>query len=214
MPTDKEALQLLLAGGADGQRLVAGITGVLSPFFDAAHEGYQLSPAAGLDARRVASAIAQATGREVLKVVFIDRLHPARNFRRRRLFRLVEDIVDDRVREDHLNEDLGQVLHASLGPTAAFCVGPERLNEAAAGLLAHLWPELRSRLRFDSRVLGAAARNGLWTGLLYLLGFFLIGNQDRLKRLLPLIKLLPRAVPIGTSLKEPGTWYVLVAGSP
>ncbi len=211
MPTDMEVLQRLLAGDAEGQRLVAGINGILSPFFAAAREDYRLSPASELKARRVISAIAQATGRHVGQVIFIDRLHPARNRRRRSLFQLVPDRLDDRVREDHLDEDLGQVLHASLGDTVGFCVERDRLNAAASALLASLWPDLRRRLRFDDRVSGAAARNGLWVSLLYLIGFFLIGNEPRLKRLLPLVKLLPRAIPLGTSVRDPDTWYVLVA---
>jgi len=212
MPTDKEALQQLLAGDAEGPRLVAGITRILSPFFAAAQEGYRLSPASGLNVRGVMSAIAQATGRQVGQVIFVDRLYPARNRRRRTLFRLAEDRTDGRVREDHLDEDLGQVLHASLGKTVCFCVEQEQLNAAGSALLAHLWPDLRRSLPPGSRVMRAAARDGLWISLLYLLSFFLIGNEARLKRLLPLIKLLPQAVPLGTSARDPDTWYVLVSG--
>ncbi len=212
MPTDQEALQRLLAGDAADSRLVLGINGILSPFFAAAREGYGLRPADGLNARRVGNAIAKATGRPVRQVIFIDRLHPARNKKRRRLFSLLPDWPDDLVREDHLDEDLGQVLHTSLGKTAEFCVGSALLNAAGSALLAGLWSGLRPRLSFDGKVLTAAARNGLWVSLLYLLGFFMIGNEARMKRLLPLIKLLPLAVPVGTSGKEPDTWYVLVAG--
>jgi len=212
MPTDKEALQRLLAGGVEGHRLVFGINGVLTPFFIASEEGYRLNRAAELHARDVMAAITKATGRDVRQVVFIDRLYPARNKRRRTSFYPTEEPVDYGVREDHLDQDLGQVLHDRLGQTVEFCVGPEQLQSAGSALLSCLWPGLRRQLRFDGAVLDAAARNGLWVSLLYLLGFFLIGSESRLRRLLPLIKLLPRAIPVGTSAKEPDTWYVLVSG--
>lgn len=51
----------------------------------------------------------------------------------------------------------------------------------------------------------------LWTSLCYLLDFTLGDDQMQIDRITPLIRILPRAMPLCEMADEPGTWLVLVA---
>ena len=47
--------------------------------------------------------------------------------------------------------------------------------------------------------------------LLFFLNSFLNGDREELERMKPLVKLLPKAIPLGEKRDEPGPWVVLVA---
>lgn len=59
--------------------------------------------------------------------------------------------------------------------------------------------------------LGDSLGNSLWDSLFYYLGFVIAGKAEQVKELTPLIRLLPRAIPLGQKRDEPGVWFVLVA---
>ena len=95
---------------------------------------------------------------------------------------------------------------------------PERMSQEAYvtslgdSLWASLWASIRASLgdRFwDS--LGDRFRDSLGDSLFYYLGFTIIGDRKMVKRLTPLIRLLPRAIPIGEKKGEPGVWFAHVA---
>ena len=54
-------------------------------------------------------------------------------------------------------------------------------------------------------------RGSLWASLFYFLGFTIAGKAEETKQLEPLVRLLPRCIPLGEKKDEPGVWLVVCA---
>jgi hypothetical protein len=90
--------------------------------------------------------------------------------------------------EDNLAGKLGDIIRISI------------LNSIGD----NLGDSLRDSLMYHSG-------NTLWNVLCYFLGYAICDDEEKVEKLRPLIRLLPKANPLGEKKDEPGTWIVLVA---
>lgn len=182
----------------------------LEPFFSAAEEGrYPLSPVDQTDHGAIASAIAQAVGQpaETIRPISVGALAalPGRGSRA------------DVLRASGANLRRGVWLALVLGRSGALraSLGDDRrlaLGDAVGSSFG--W---RLRAAFDAtfvRVLGddfaLHAWNSVEETLVYHLGCAIVGDDAGAASLLPLIAVLPAAVPLCPASDDPRAWIVLV----
>ena len=192
MSVDREQLNsFLLENGKDRSMIEAAIK-LMEPVFVIAERGQW--PSAEFKDEDVSHAIAQATGKEVKKVVFVSKHQPFPK----------PEWMTQMVCRTSLRNGGGQSLGASLTTSL--------WNSLGQILLDTLGTSLRDGLRDGLRdSLGASLREILWTSLFFYLGFTLAGDREKAGQLTPLIELFPYGSPLGEKKDEPGTWLVLCA---
>lgn len=183
--TNPEALKRFLLDNAKDKTLVLGAFKELQPFFAKAETGvYDLFPASELVASEMAQAISLAIGKKVEKVIFVSEAHPFPK----------PEWMSQGAYENSLGDSLGG---GSLGDSLG-----------GGNLESSLWRSLRDNFWGSLR---DSLGSSLWRSLFYFTGFALAGKKEEVARLTPLVKLLPKAIPLGEKKDEPGVWLVLVA---
>jgi hypothetical protein len=216
MPTNFEALRQMMYfedAGAEEQRLATGVAAAIELLSAASRFPIPCPPGA-IDERHIINAVEVATGRLVRKVMYVEALQPhrARAPRPRRSWSKPPPLPAKAAADEHdINFSLAEALRSNLAQPFSFCLDNTQIRSVGTALWKGLWADMRPRLlTAHSRIVSALVRDSLWVTLLYLIGFAHGRNRKRVRQLLPLIDLLPWAVPLGESAKEPGTWYVLV----
>lgn len=108
-----------------------------------------------------------------------------------------------------------------LTPTGSWRLGmslgqlPPSLRQPGLGLRADWWAELamlmgRDLFRALQPAVGADLAPLLADLLLQYVANVVAGHEDSLEAFDPLLRLLPRALPLGSPAKDPATWLVLV----
>ncbi len=178
---------------------------------------YDLSTAAQADLKEIAGAIAAVTGQPVKKIILVSAaspdpaLTPGRGgFDAQTLWRGIGATLWDNLHSKHK-----LTLWDGFGSDSR--KGHEIGNELWLRLEALIGRDIQAvfaasaikgRLGYE---LSEACQKHLWYSLFYFVGFCLNGAVERIQRLAGLMKLLPRAIPLGEKRDEPGTWYVVVA---
>ena len=191
MPVDRVALEAFLLKHAKGPAAVRSAMEEMEPFFLIAERGkYPLASESEELRAEAAKAIALAIGGAAPRVVFVSLANPYSK--------------PERMSQEAYVTSLGDSLWASLWASIRASLGDR------------FWDSLGDRFR-DSLgdSLWASLGDSLWASLgdslFYYLGFTIIGDRKMVKRLTPLIRLLPRAIPIGEKKGEPGVWFAHVA---
>lgn len=167
---------------------------------------FRLVPAAQLDQVIVRESIASATGRPVKRLVMVSLSDLAD--RDRQECGILRSRVNGTSLGDRLIDHHADSLWRGLNSIDRYRLF-SRLSDiekkaATSADTASPWPKLESSL--STRVW-----SNVDDGVYYLLGQALAGNRRKVKKLLPLCRLLTQAIPLGEHKDEPGTWYILVA---
>jgi hypothetical protein len=218
MPTNFEALRQMMYfedAGAEEQRLATGVAAAIKLLSAASQQPPIPCPPGAIEPRRIINAVQDATGKTVKKVIFVDALRPhrARSPRPRRTWSKPPPLPEKAVADEHdFNISLAEALRSNLSQPFSFCLDNAQICAVGTAMWQELWADLRPRLlTVSGRTASVLIRDSFWVSLVYLLGFARARNAKRVRQILPLVELLPWAVPLGESAKEPGTWYVLVS---
>jgi hypothetical protein len=207
MKTDRTKLKEVL-GEADNQY---GLIAELEPFFKNTDEGqYPLSPASE-DLRAEALAVLRGLFGEVSasKVAFVSLSNP---------FPKPEWMTHE-VYKSSLLDSFRDSLRVSLGSSLLDSLRVSFRDSLRASLLPSLGSSLLDSLRdnlLDSMEasLTASFWDSIWDilgcSLFYFLRFAIAGKAEGVEKLRPLIRLLPKAIPLGLKKDDLGTWLVLV----
>lgn len=190
----------------DGDR-VGWLMGLLEPFFQRAEsEAYEFAPEGELDFEGVKAAIARAVGQEVAGVNFVSlESSPKPKLGEHSFASGLWRNFGDTGLGDELAFRLQTGLLDSLGDPISEVVLMDPMRKSLhTGLYYKLW----GRPAFSFM---ASLWDSLTVSLFYFLGFAVAGKAETSERLVPLIKLLPRAIPLGVKGDEPQTWLVLTA---
>lgn len=183
----------------------------LEPFFNKVESGtYDLANRSEICTADVLDALVTATGLDVRKVEVIsdsDRpmgpiMPPAMMMRKRE----VRGIATRATIEDYLWASYGSSfkdgLRASTRRTLRRCIGMY--------FGRRLWWCIKEALSEDI-FCGSLPQSIILDSLLIYLGLVLADDKEEVARILPLIDILPRSIPLGEKKDEPGTWLVLCA---
>jgi len=178
------------------ERFVLACVRRLEPVIATVEKGvYPLASRSSLDADAVAEVIAGAIGRPVRSVAFVSASRPLE-----RPQWMTTEVFREMCRRVDLRRNIGEPMADAL--RVAFKYEGEELpfEETGAGIVADLHESLS-----NSRVASIGA-------CIYFFGRAALAVDRRgMERLLRLVELLPKAVPLGEKKDAPGTWLVLCA---
>ena len=195
---------------ADKPQLLSGALETVEPFFANADRGtYDLEPAAGIDRFRTAKILNFALGRPVGEVIAVSAASPRAEIRQ------------------HLRktggDPLSRAVRSGLGDALRPRLGDERWNGLWAALTESLrftayrnYPWDRLYQSIASGLRGAVSneiantlRTGVWMSAFCHLGYAMIGDAAAVERMNPLMRLLPRHLPLVERQDKPASWIVL-----
>lgn len=195
MSVDRECLKTFLLENGPDRAMIDIAMRHMEPFFvNAEGRQYELCPGTALKDEDVSRSIAQATGKDVKKIIFMSRKQPYPK-------------PDWMAQEAH-DTNLGACLRDSLGISLGVSLEVRFWDSQLYSLDDILWYCFKDSLWAS---LGASRWNSLVVCFSYYLGFTLAGDQKKADCLTLLIELLRHAIPIGEKKDEPGTWLVLCA---
>ena len=202
---------------------------------------YPLAPAKKLDRKAMKDAIAKATDKPLAEVVFISLTHPfpkpdwmaksvcqdifwgtigvsidnmlgdslvessSEGIDWRSFGDDLRDSLEDSLRES-LEDSLREGFRGSLGNSPGVDSFERNLEDS---LIENLEYILRDNFGVNS--VERNLEDGLQESIFSYLGFTILNDAEQIERFTPLIRLLPKAIPIGKKKGEPCTWLVLVA---
>jgi hypothetical protein len=182
---------------------------LLEPLFVNAEQGkYDLYPKDRLKKNLVGRAISPAVGGRMSYVYFVSCSQPVRReeWMSADAFRYTRELAFAQTVRRSVDPWLDEVLKREY--SATFVHGYADKDEATALF----------RRAFGNR-LHVAINENLFSGaaypveaiLIHFLAFALTGNESMVERLTPLVRLLPRAIPLGRHADREDTWDVLTA---
>jgi hypothetical protein len=217
MPADQGPLWQLLKRVAKNDHRVTDAMRLLSPLFDTGGRGkFDLVSAHNADERSMIPALTKATHEQVKRVIFVS-------------------LGDDLKSCGQLDQDEVVLLRQgmNLGDSLWLAIWDKNRYWLAEGFKKGPGPDVGKKLENLLRgclgvalenALAAAMKgsrnwqshracigNGIWDCALYYVGYVAIGDKARAERLEPLLKLLPRMIPVCARKSQPGTWIVLIA---
>ncbi|MFH1098585.1 MAG: hypothetical protein V1723_01495 [Candidatus Uhrbacteria bacterium] len=217
----RKKLQAFLAKYAKNPARVQEAMTLLKPFFRNAERGtYPLAKGEKLDLAEAARAIATATGRKVGRIVVVSREHP---FPIPKPGWMTEEAYQDLLWEGFPvlfwvsivwdSQRPGKGLRGNIGDVLDGSVEDDLWDNFVSSLWSRLARTLHDDLKgsFWDRIDESDLWRCLEDGLFYFLAFAFLDDDANIKRLTPLIRLFPRAIPLGEKRDESGTWIVLVA---
>ena len=213
---DQKRLLGFLGEYAKNKTMVPPAMALFEPFFSIAEaQNYPLAAASDALCQEAAAAITAATGLTVTEVVAISSADAPDT----RTAWLTEKAYRGSIQYKY---SLGNSLRDGYGRWAGLELslsdrfGNGFWNGLGEGFWmsvpGDLWHSLQINLTGRYHVtLGDSLWYSLQISLCLTLASVVSGDEDRLERLAPLLRLLPRALPIGHAADEPGTWFVLFA---
>lgn len=193
----------------DDRRLIGRVMKLLEPLFVNAERGeYPLYPKSRLKKEAVARAISIATRSKVGRVEFISYAAP---------IPCQEWMSGDA--HEYCNElGFAQVVRRSVDPWLETVLGREFAPIFAHGHADKEAADALIRSSFGNK-LYTAINTGLFSGAMYpvesalihFIAFALTGSESMTEMLTPLMRLLPRAIPLGKRSDREDIWNVLVA---
>lgn len=223
MPTPQENMERTLVEcathyGRDTD-LITPAMGWLEPLFAIAQSSYPLSCANDLDREMIASAIQKATGENVNSVVFVSASHeffPQATLTlpewmseeefgetQRTFFGIIAEALETAMVEPFpydLPSNSYRSLPSNVVDTISDCLH-RFLLEGLSNALAEQTKDLITREEFYEK---------FWTIIDNFLCAVVTGDREEVDRYEPIIRLLPKAIPLGRRIDEPETWLVLV----
>jgi hypothetical protein len=211
MATIPSRLREFLEKHAKHPERLAEALELIQPFFRPTEPpSYGLSPPDDVDQRKAAASLSLAIGQPVNRAIFISAAH------------IIS--IDGQLRPDAANLTLSAGLRQRLGDRLWHCLG-NKLWEACGRRLWDSFPEHfgQQLVRQIQDSLGANQLDSLLyglrdvvgdcftDGLFYYLGAAAMGDRELERRFSPLIRLLPRVVPLGERSGQPDTWFFLTA---
>jgi len=213
MFTDRSTMhRFLLENGKGPDASVRADLALLEPFFRKADSAmYDVAPASALHAKGAAAALSEATGAHIERVAFVSLMHGALPLRGE----AAEAFWNDRARER--SADLKSLLwrrntgtlEAGLGPQSKLLEFHDLIWKSIGEPLWHSFEQNRWDATGSS--LRLIVRANLLEAIAHFAGFILLGDEERLKTLRPLMRLLAATVPIGASRSDESTWECIAA---
>lgn len=204
MTVNRHALEMFLSVYATNQTLVKPAMKELEPFFLLAEKGAYHHFASGNKELRAeaAKAIGKVLDIPAPKVVFVSPSHSSHHklgWMSREEFDAGLWANSENNLVDSLSINFTDYLRAMLGNS----------------LWESLWEPIGRSGLFTRSLWNGLNDATLWSGLtyslFYYLGFTIIGEREKTDRFVPLIRLLPKAIPLSKKVDEPNTWFVCVA---
>lgn len=212
-----ELLRDLLSSVAGREAAVTDAIKALMSFMQKVATGKLIAPSASaVDPEEVVTAIGQATGQPVRGVIFVSAAEPfprpawvSKLTYRQLVAQAFSDSVDQTL-EERLRRRFSADLQRNFGLNKGFI---RQLMVKVQTMLSDALVEA-----FETGLGWATGQRppfglagNLRSAVFYLLAFAAAGDTSRVSELVPLVRLLPRAVPVGDLRHDPDTWLVLVA---
>jgi hypothetical protein len=193
----------------DDRRFIAGVMRLLEPLFVNAEKGeYQLHERWRLKKSSIAKAIAVATGLHVRQVEYVSFSAPVPR----------QDWMTDDAYGYYLDVGFAHAVRRSVDPWFDAVLKESHKSRFAHGHADRDAAEELFRESFGNK-LHAAINGKLFSGATYpveavltdFIAFALTGRESSVESMAPLMRLLPRAIPLGKRSDREDTWNVLVA---
>jgi hypothetical protein len=217
-------MELFLKWGAKLPDLVPEQMVTLHPYYAYARHGhYALHTADKIDVAACCGAISLVTGRAVTGVRFVSLTDPypppvwmpatasAVVFRPGQLTSVRREVLSG------IGNCTGQTLSSALSVDVNANLGGRLSDDTRVRIAYRLHTVVQPPLLagLGTRVMEAFG-NYVWTRCLSVplytfVGFTLLGDDAGLRRLTPMMELLPKAIPLGETRGEEGVWLVLAA---
>ena len=213
MFSDRSTLHgFLLENGKGPCDDVRADLGLLEPFFRKADSAmYDVAPAGTMHEENAASALSVATGARIDRVAFVSLRHGPLPLRGNAAMAFWDDHAKER------SADLKSLLwrrhtgtlEAGLGAQSKVLEFHDLVWKSIGEPLWHSFEQ--NRWDSTGSSLRLIIRANLLEAIVHFAGFILLGDQDRLATLRPLMRLLTATVPIGASLYDESTWVCIAA---
>jgi hypothetical protein len=193
----------------DDKRLIVGVMKLLEPLFEIAESGkYQLYPAKRLKKSDIAKALSVSIRSRVSQVEFVKHSAPVPK----------QGWMNDEGYSCYREIGFAHAIRVSTDPWLDTILKKEYAMYCAAGTVDREAAERLFRQVFGN-ALHRAVNGSLFSGAAYpveaaliqFIAFALTGNTSMTEWLIPLMRLLPRAIPLGMRSGPGEVWNVLVA---